>query len=240
MDHLIIWDFDWSLLDGSSSYRLIYDSNEKTKKHVQINKSMEWTKLMNECVLILSNELYTLDMIDNLLKNAPITNQKSVKFLTENKLEQIIVSDSNYYNISTILKHHNLIDQFKHIVTNPIVINDSSTFTIYPLHDESNPHNCKICTDNHKTSNKTSLCKTKALEDLYKNKPSKKIIYIGDGTNDFCPIINYLTEDDICLCRNNYSLHRNINEYSDKIKPKILIWNNSDDIFNILQKIINK
>ncbi len=236
MNYLVIWDFDWSLLDSCCSDRIIYESNQNSKKYMHLrrlhaNKSIPWIDAINKCLDILTNESYTLDTINSILKSVPLNNNKSIELINKSKCEQIIVSDANEYNIKTILHHHNLLDYFTHIISNPTTLDaNTSLFKVHPFFTDINSHNCNECPKN--------LCKTQAIKDYISSKYIEKprIIYIGDGANDFCPVSNYLNKDDICLCRNNYHLHKLIKE--SQVNPKIMSWDNTDDLYLALNQIL--
>jgi pyridoxal phosphate phosphatase PHOSPHO2 len=61
------------------------------------------------------------------------------------------------------------------------------------------------------------------------------LVYVGDGTNDYCPG-NLLRENDLYFVRQNHSLSRLLQkgDLADKIKAQIKYWLNADDILNHL------
>jgi pyridoxal phosphate phosphatase PHOSPHO2 len=76
-------------------------------------------------------------------------------------------------------------DIFDEIITNPAEWEDNGQLRIHRLVSPDGPqHNCRIRCD-------PGMCKGQELESYLARKgvDFDRIIYIGDGSNDFCPIL---------------------------------------------------
>lgn len=143
-----------------------------------------------------------------------------------NHTGQMILSDGNTLFIGAFLQEHGMVEHFTHgVISNEgFWSNDTNTNTngggetpprLCVTH-HSKPlggHSCRRCPSN--------LCKTQALEKALKEilldfdgnaaaaskslegkkKLRPRIVYVGDGANDACPVLNVLDEGDVMLAR---------------------------------------
>ena len=102
-----------------------------------------------------------------------------------------IVSDSNATYISAFLAAVPRAPVVASVETNPTYVDADGRLHIAPRHVA---HTCKHCPPN--------LCKSLVLQNIlsaYATRP--RVVYLGDGYGDFCPVKNILTATDIALCR---------------------------------------
>lgn len=90
-----------------------------------------------------------------------------------------ILSDANSVFISEILAENGLSGVFQEVHTNPAGFDDSGALRVKPYHSEAAPHTCSYCPEN--------LCKGLVLEKLLMLGLYRRLVYVGDGGNDFCP-----------------------------------------------------
>ncbi len=99
------------------------------------------------------------------------------------------------------------------------------------------PHSCLKCSPN--------LCKSCVLNDLNirncQDLQDRRIIYVGDGRNDFCPCSTVLKECDYACCRYNCALHElmselhsSASEEQKKAIANICPWENGQQLYNII------
>lgn len=67
---------------------------------------------------------------------------------------------------------------------------------------------------------------------------SKKIIYLGDGSGDFCPSLK-LKGSDSLMPRKNYALCDLVSKNSNKIKAEVHGWIDGEELRQVLLQIIN-
>ena len=82
--------------------------------------------------------------------------------------------------------------------------------------------------------NSRNLCKGLAIQDYLASQEEvfSRVVYIGDGKNDFCPL-TFLGPQDLALVRKNHSLHKHLtsNEMDmSEIKARINYWQDGGDI----------
>ena len=111
----------------------------------------------------------------------------------------VVISDSNSIFIQSVLAHHGLLGAVKSVHTNPAHWDESGRLRIRRCMS----HCCVIC---EKTPN---MCKGTILYQLLAEKGLySRVVYVGDGFNDFCPALK-LTHADHVVARKGYSLaHR--------------------------------
>jgi len=120
------------------------------------------------------------------------------------------LSNANSVFISTILKSKGLDTLFQEIVTNPAEWDPSGLLKLSRRVDPSGPqHKCKVgCSPN--------MCKGDELDAFLKRSPAyDRVIYVGDGTNDFCPVLR-LRSQDMVLCRRYRGLEKRIAQEGEK------------------------
>ena len=131
----------------------------------------------------------------------------------EKQCGQSIISDGNDLFISAFLEKNEMEGYFTHgIETNSGIWEDglaegadehierkfTEKLKIIGQSAKYGGHSCKSCPPN--------LCKSQALRDILTkmdqtNIIRPKIVYIGDGSNDACPGLHVLSENDILLAR---------------------------------------
>lgn len=156
----------------------------------------------------------------------------------------VIMSDANTVFIDTILKYHDL-DIFDQIYTNPSAFDENELLKLQPFFDS--PHGCQRC--------EVNLCKGTLMKRVKDKKSFRRILYIGDGENDYCkekvemyfnvnsfvlgPSLELSTQD-VLLPRKNFRLSKMIQkeEHASKLNCAIKEWNSYDELVEHLQNIL--
>lgn len=101
---------------------------------------------------------------------------------------------------------------------------------ISPRHDykAQGHHGCTLCPEN--------LCKGRELHKMISNrgKKTRRVVYIGDGANDYCPV-RTLGRNDIVLARKGYPLENLIQSGKEKIHARVVFWESHDELLPKLQ-----
>ena len=133
----------------------------------------------------------SVSFIHEEMKKIPLTTgfDEIFKFLRENKnfFEPVIISNANTLSINMILDHYQ-IDNFQHIYTNKGYVDERGLFTVEPYHE----FDCQLCSPN--------LCKGDVLKNHLSKSEIERVVYIGDGANDFCPSY-FLSDKDYVAAR---------------------------------------
>jgi pyridoxal phosphate phosphatase PHOSPHO2 len=240
---LAAFDFDHTIINvNSDTYidKLISNDDGKSYKYPKdidaLTKS--WTHRMNSVFDLLHKDFnIKKDDFIKCLHQIKIDDEMKqlISNLSLNNYKIIIISDSNSIFIEEILRANNLLDifQFQHnkIFTNSAQFDDNQKLIVKPFNETVDIDNvCKsgICA--------TNMCKGTILQHYLKttfiNEQNEKIIYVGDGHNDYCPGL-FLTQNDSFLVRNKYSLQKMLfkdKQRLDRIKANILYWDTAKDI----------
>ena len=135
-------------------------------------------------------------------------------------------------------QHHNLTDLFADIITNPAEWDETNPNRLNigrRLPASAPPHNCEIgCLVN--------MCKGQELEAwlaAHGGKDSfEKIVYVGDGENDFCPIL-HLRQGDWACVRQGFTLQKRIQKDGEKegLKAEVKLWDQAWNLDEFYQEL---
>lgn len=68
---------------------------------------------------------------------------------------------------------------------------------------------------------------------------TKKFIYLGDGSGDFCPSLK-LNGSDCLMPRKNFALYDLVSKNSNQIKAEVHVWIDGEELRQVLLHIINE
>jgi len=165
---------------------------------------------------------------------AMVRGVKAVKAASAPKTAFLCLSNANSVYISTILESKGLSDLFTEIITNPAHWEPSGLLHLRRRVDPSGPqHSCKVgCSPN--------MCKGDELSAFLERTQAKydRIIYVGDGSNDFCPILR-LRKQDLVLCRSYRGLEKRIEKDGklEGLKCQVKYWAGAWEVEEIFQQL---
>jgi len=186
---LVVFDYDWSLINENSDtfiFKVLYPElldEIKTRRATQPS----WTQLMDDLLQQLATDKphVTEEMIRQAVANVPVLS----KMLDAMKLAGsqpnavvAIVSDANTVYIESMLDHHGLATIVSEVITNPAAFETQGrrqSLRVRPYHDPQTPHGCALCPSN--------MCKGLILDRLRRETACTRVVYVGDGSGDFCP-----------------------------------------------------
>ncbi|EJT48444.1 hypothetical protein A1Q1_02576 [Trichosporon asahii var. asahii CBS 2479] len=192
----------------------------------------------DETMQDLFNAGYKKDQVLDALRQLPVhpAMKRAVTNL-KNRGETtfLCLSNSNEVYIGTILEKHGLTDLFDQVITNPAKWVGDRLHIGRRLPADGPQHGCTVgCLPN--------MCKGDELDawlEAHGGKDSfDKIVYVGDGGNDFCPLLR-MREGDLGLVRKNYELEKRIErEGKEKgCKIDVTLWDQAwivDEVFSKL------
>lgn len=237
---LVAFDFDHTLVDRNSDMWVIQCTPEQSLPAWLKNSYQRgrWTEYMGRVFNYIGEQCVSPDAIRELMQTIPFTHGmiELLKFICENKSEFdcIIVSDSNTLFIDWILQANGVTSAIDSVFTNPASVDQRGYIEVQGFHS----HSCERCPVN--------MCKQKVLSD-FKDRQADggvhyhTVCYVGDGTNDFCPI-KVLSEGDFAMPRKGYSLENLLaktRRESNAPKAQVMPWSSGTEILNQL-KIIQK
>jgi len=208
---LIVFDFDWSMADQDTD-RWIFEVNgpDIRRKMKTLADEIQWTDLVAQSLKEFHARGGTREQIENALKIMPfhpavVRAVTKLKAATNPQTTFLCLSNANSVFISTILESKGLSTLFEEIVTNPAEWDPSGLLKLRRRVDPNGPqHTCKVgCSPN--------MCKGEELDAfLERHKPAfDRVIYVGDGANDYCPVVR-LRSQDMVLCRRHRGLEKRI------------------------------
>ncbi|XP_035381324.1 probable phosphatase phospho1 [Electrophorus electricus] len=152
--------------------------------------------------------------------------------------EVVCVSDANTVFIESWLESLGFRPLFLRIFANPAHFDDSGQLQLRPFH----AHNCLRCPVN--------MCKAELVQQYIAQRVCERggrhyqrILYVGDGANDFCPSLT-LSGGDTTFPRRDFPMHRLIQEMEEakpgEFKANVVPWSNGEDIIKRLRKIMEE
>ncbi|KAJ7594302.1 phosphatase phospho-type [Mycena floridula] len=235
---LVVFDFDWSMADQDTD-RWIFEvlAIDIRRKMEDLEKQVQWTDLVAQSLREAHARGIQRQQIEHALQTMPyhpamIRAVSNLKFRGSTTF--FCLSNANSVFISTILESKGLSTLFEEIVTNPAEWNPSGLLELRRKVDPAGPqHTCSVgCSPN--------MCKGEELEAfLARHSPDyDQVIYVGDGSNDFCPVVR-LRSQDMVLCRTDRGLQKRITRDGEKLglKCKVKYWEGAwevEEVFNQL------
>ncbi|KAL2501378.1 Inorganic pyrophosphatase 3 [Forsythia ovata] len=231
---VMIFDFDRTLIDDDSD-RWVLTNMGLTHLFYQLQSTLPWNFLMSRMLEELHLQGRSVYDIAECLQQIPLHPRIIAVIRTAHALgcDLKVVSDANEFYIKTILEHHGVYNCFSEIITNPTVVEDGGRLRIFPYHDMASSHGCNLCPPN--------LCKGCVLEQIQSSiseSERKRLIYVGDGRNDFCPTLK-LDAQDFVMPRMNFPLFDRILNNPMLVKAKVHEWSNGEELARILHELIN-
>ncbi|KUF96794.1 Meiotic recombination protein DMC1 [Phytophthora nicotianae] len=239
-DLLVVFDFDDSLVNEDSDvfvFGSFHPELCQTAYERHANKPI-WPSVFDDMLQVLSTEKphVTPELIRETVAQIPIQARMidAIRMAVDLFGAEVkVISDGNTFYIESMLQHRELSEHVKEVFANPVeheTLDDGRTrLRIRPYHaDHLDPHGCTWCP--------TNMCKGSILDSIRNGKAYSRVIYVGDGTGDFCPA-SRLTENDVVLARshlvngNPYGLQRRINENPGIVHAPVVSWSTGYDIY---------
>ncbi|KZT10958.1 uncharacterized protein LAESUDRAFT_809809 [Laetiporus sulphureus 93-53] len=237
---LVVFDFDWSLADQDSD-RWVFEvlAPELRRKMKTLKQEVQWTDLMASSLRELHAKGVAKEEIEDVLRKMPFhpamaRGVTDLKTRSTPKTTFLCLSNANIVFISTILKAQGLDTLFEEVVTNPAEWDPSGLLKLRRRVDPEGPqHQCKVgCSPN--------MCKGDELDAFLDRHRTQfdRIIYVGDGTNDFCAVLR-LRSQDMVLCRRHRGLEKLITGYEEesRLKCQVRYWAGAWEVEEIFKQL---
>lgn len=232
---LVAFDFDHTIADDNSDIvvrKLLPSAKINDIKHLY--RSDGWTAYMQKIFNLLHTNGYTREEITSAVNKIPFTPglDSVLHYLKENNCDAIIISDSNSVFIQDWLHSNGFAHAVHSVFTNPASYNSEGGLDIDMYHVQDW---CKLSTVN--------LCKGHILENFISEKVASgvsysKVAYVGDGKNDYCPILR-LSSNDLAFPREGYALidilTKNELLTDNPVKASVHPWKSGIDILDVIK-----
>ncbi|SPO44844.1 uncharacterized protein PSANT_02530 [Moesziomyces antarcticus] len=235
---LIVFDFDWSLVDQDTD-RWVHEvlCPELRAELQRRKKGEQFTDLCADLLLKLHARGVTPDQLRDALRLLPFHPGVKRAISTLKQTPQpnttlFLLSNSNTVYINTILAHHNLEGLFDEIVTNPAHFTPEGALKLERrIAPSAVQHTCSVgCSAN--------MCKGDELEAFLERHGGRdafdRIIYVGDGGNDYCPVKRLRTSD-LAFVRKFRGLQTRIAREGG-VKAGIKYWNGAWELEGYLNE----
>ncbi|GAB2269283.1 hypothetical protein Dimus_004208 [Dionaea muscipula] len=230
---VVVFDFDKTIIEVDSD-NWVVDELGFTDLFNRLLPTMPWNSLMDTMMTEMHKRGITINDIVKVLNRIPIHPRVilAIKSAYAAGCELRIVSDANRLFIETILNNLGLRDYFKEINTNPGYVDAEGRLRILPYHDFTKcSHGCSnLCPPN--------MCKGAIIERILSEEEKKRVIYLGDGTGDYCPSLRLRAGDHV-MPRKNFPLWDLICKNPKLITAKIHEWTDGEELELILLHLVN-
>jgi pyridoxal phosphate phosphatase PHOSPHO2 len=226
----VVWDFDHSLIDDNSDTWIPEQFGFEWLNFIETNRRPgQWTALMAETARKMHEAGISLSALRTAAARLPVDMNilQSIRELDAGGVTQHILSDANSFYIKSFFEaHEGFCRIFKdRIVTNPTEVDCTDCLVIRPYVDTKTPHGCAHCPIN--------LCKGAVLRSMLMGRsPSSRVIYVGDGSGDICPVRSALEERDLVLARAGYPLARSLLQTSPA--ARVFTWIDGGQLHDLL------
>ncbi|KAG8380067.1 hypothetical protein BUALT_Bualt07G0154900 [Buddleja alternifolia] len=233
---VVVFDFDKTIIELDSD-NWVVDELGATDLFNQLLPTMPWNSLMDMMMKELHAQGKTIEDIKEVLRKAPIHPRIVAAIRKAHALgcDLRIVSDANMFFIETILDHLCIRNCFSEINSNPSYVDEHGRLRISPYVDfHSSPHGCSLCPPN--------MCKGMIIERIQAslaNEGKQRMIYLGDGSGDFCPSLK-LHEKDFVMPRKNFPVWDLICENRGLVKAEIHEWTDGEELEHVMLGLIDK
>lgn len=208
---LFVWDFDFTVINSNSDEYIPaqFLTKEQLKtgfRELYQSKNGDWHACVEEMVYrALQSEKGSQPALLQAAAQMPYlipVKQAIDNIYNTPRASQMILSDGNTLFIGEFLRHNEMVSHFDAGVVSNLGSWNEETGRLRVVHQSQQygGHDCDRCSDN--------LCKTQALSETLKEKAIVKkkkrrprIVYVGDGGNDACPVLKVLQKGDIMLAR---------------------------------------
>ncbi|NWR05067.1 PHOP1 phosphatase, partial [Paradoxornis webbianus] len=156
-----------------------------------------------------------------------------LQFLSRHRrlFELVLISDANVFGVEAKLRAAGARPLFRKVFSNPAGVDRRGFLTLGPYHS----HACPRCPAN--------MCKGKILGEYLRQRAGedvefRRVFYLGDGANDFCPA-GILREEDVAFPRKGYPMHRLILEAPPgELRAAVVPWESAVEVVRFLREMM--
>ncbi|OQR90962.1 pyridoxal phosphate phosphatase [Achlya hypogyna] len=226
MASLVVFDYDWSLINDNSDTFVFKVLQPELLDHLKqlTAAGVQWTAAIDQTLSRLSTS--RAQLVETIAQ-VPVQPGmlEAVHHAHAQGADIMIVSDANTVFIESFLELHNLQHIVRPVYTNPAAF-EGDVLHVRPYH--SPPPGCPKCPVN--------MCKGAILRDIKAQKSYAKVVYIGDGGGDFCPT-SELSRNDFALARADYELAKRLAAAPD-LPVNVRSWSTGQDILALFQELL--
>lgn len=232
---LVAFDFDDTIIDDNSDLYILKLAPKLPQEIKDLYDGDSWTRYMAAIFKYLHKTGVTEEAQGSCMEEIQFTDGmiELLQYLNQDRFQVIIISDSNSFFINKILSHAKLSPIVHTVYTNPAWFDKDGCLQIEYYHHQDW---CNLSTKN--------LCKGDILTTHIKSQLREGIslshvVYVGDGTNDLCPVLK-LNSNDLACPRRDYRLWKKLKPGSKsekEVKALICPWSNARELIQYIKTI---
>ncbi|KAL0354579.1 UNVERIFIED_CONTAM: Inorganic pyrophosphatase 1 [Sesamum radiatum] len=231
---VVVFDFDKTIIEVDSD-NWVVDELGATDLFNQLLPTMPWNSLMDRMMREVHAQGKTLEDIKEILRRVPMHPRvvPAIKKAHALGCDLRIVSDANMFFIETILDHLGIKDYFTEINTNPSYVDDEGRLRISRTLIFT-----RLLTDAISALQTCGMI-IERIQACIAKEGKKRMIYLGDGSGDFCPSLK-LKEGDFMMPRKNYPVWDLICENRALMRAEIHEWADGAELERVLLELVEK
>jgi len=226
---LIVLDFDWTIVEGTCWAV----AKKALQKRLGISKSGKNSKGLSQdnIVCLLRAHGGVEEDISKAVKRIPPTANMLpfIRSLPKLDGESIIISDAHPFFMKTWLRSRGVLKVFNCIIghqSDPVPKTASTT-----ENEKDEELWCSFCSKH--------MCKGLLLKEFIRVRKQeglefRRVVYIGDGKNDYCPVLR-LRASDIVFARDGLDLHTRLMKREYDVAAVTYFWKSADQIGSVLK-----
>ncbi|XP_066302080.1 pyridoxal phosphate phosphatase PHOSPHO2-like [Branchiostoma lanceolatum] len=235
---LSVFDFDETLIDCDSDDWILKlcPGGQVPEWMWEKHRQRHYMEFLEHFLQYLHDNGVTPKHTLEFMAEAPYTDgmEDVLKFIGKNrdKFDCVIASGANTLFIEATLKARGLEHAVNRIDSNHGHVDDKGRIHVWAYHK----HVCTICS--------ADICKGALLSEYVKEQAQKgvtytKVVYVGDGRNDFCPCKG-LGCSDVVMPRKGYKLLERIEALTpeNRLKAKVVPWEQGSDVLAVLESFL--
>jgi len=244
---LIFFDFDETLVDETSDDMVVQAAPGGVLPGwlKDTYRPSRYNEYMQRVLAYLAEQGVTESTIRSIIEKIPacpgiLALLRFIQSRPARDFEVVCLSDANTYFIDAWLTNAGVRPLFLRVFSNPAQFDhrDGGQLRMKPFH----AHECQRCPSN--------MCKAVVVREYLTRRvrerggrPYQRVLYVGDGANDFCPSVT-LSPRDIAFPRRDFPMHRLIREMAEaqpgKFRASVVPWASGEDVINTLRKVVEE
>ncbi|CAL8302775.1 unnamed protein product [Merluccius merluccius] len=240
---LIFFDFDETIVDETSDDMVVQAAPGQTLPAwlKDTYQPGHYNQYMQRVLAYLAEQGVTESQMRAVMEKLPatpgmLTLLQFLRTRPPQDFEVVLLSDANAFFVESWLRRAGARPLFHRILTNPANFNKDGRLVLRPHHT----HDCPRCPEN--------MCKQTLLREYVTRRarerggrPYERVLYVGDGANDFCPA-TALGPRDVAFPRRDFPMHRLIAEMHEampgEFRAVTVPWAGAEEVVQRLRKIL--
>lgn len=236
---LVVFDFDRTMIDHNSDTWIVEKLCPElvSVQKRRVKEQMQWTDIMDEMMSSMALKKINVDALRACLSTIPMADEmKQILQLIKRRcvdLSQVkVLSDANVFFIDEVLRAHGVRGLVDEIVSNPVLEEprtDNGIIALRVIRFIRPParHACPICPLN--------LCKGDVISAHLGQGIYDRVIFVGDGMNDFCAALK-LRSTDVLFARKHFGLEKLLLHNPGKVRCPVFFWSSHADLLLLFQE----